>query len=75
MSRWFALVAAVLITGCQSTMPAGTITRERIAEIVALGVDRARLNRAVFAALKPGGSYVRETGRRPSRPCRRTSSC
>jgi predicted methyltransferase len=145
MSRWLVFFAAVLVTGCQSMIPAGTITRERIAEIIAspdrsdadrtndrrrrpdlmlafiglrpgnyaqlpknparvearaknpglgqivpvvrsfddpvpadisanaldlvtlmfnyhdfghLGVDRARLNRAVFAALKPGGMYV-----------------
>jgi predicted methyltransferase len=52
MSRWFALFAAVLVTGCQSTMPAGTITRERIAEIVA-SPDRSAADRTNDQRRKP----------------------
>ena len=64
MIRWFVLFAAVLVTGCQSMIPAGTITRERIAEIVA-NPDRSEADRTndrrrrpelmlAFIGLRPG---------------------
>jgi len=63
MSRWFAVCAAVLVAGCQSMMP-GTISRERIAEIVA-SPDRSAADRTndqrrrpepmlAFIGLRPG---------------------
>jgi predicted methyltransferase len=52
MSRWFALSAVVLITGCQSTAPAGTISREHIAQIVA-SPDRSAADRTNDQRRKP----------------------
>ncbi len=52
MSRWFVLFAAVLAAGCQSTSPGGTISRERIAEIVA-SPDRSAADRTNDQRRKP----------------------
>jgi predicted methyltransferase len=51
--RSFALLAAVLVTACQSTLPAsGPISRERIAEIVA-SPDRSAADRSNDIRRKP----------------------
>src|SRR5688500_4260754 len=53
MIRWFVSFAAVLLTGCQSMIPTGTITPERIAEIVA-SPDRSEADRTNDRLCRPG---------------------
>jgi len=52
MRRWFALFAVVLVAGCQTMMSPATISRERIAEIVA-SPDRSAADRKNDLRRKP----------------------